>query len=135
MEQGSFCNQCDEDLCLECDFNYYLLNGDCQVCNINNVHHCNQCAANGRCAECDYTIADLDENGYCTLCKTENGFVPDETGTKCICAEGYFADTILNICRTCDELIPGCNECALTDNPQVTDAYTFVGYDEHISNG
>lgn len=59
----------------------------------------------------------------------------DPTGKKCVCADGYYADTTKNVCKTCEELIPGCLECELTDNPDITDAYTYIGYSEHISNG
>ena len=87
------------------------------------------------CGECDYTIASLDDIGFCTDCKTENGFILDPSDTRCVCREGLFADAIMNVCKSCDELIPGCIECGLTDSPLVTDAYTYVGYSPHISNG
>lgn len=110
-EQAKYCAECTNEKCSKCIDGYALIGQDCINC-IGTMPHCNQCTSSTKCDVCDYEVAKVDSVGKCSLCRTENNWFANANKCKC----DHFVDaTDGNKCKTCDYLMPGCDECSYVD--------------------
>jgi hypothetical protein len=109
----------------------YRLNagGTCELCS-STIPYCAKCSDATTCEKCDVEIALMD-NGKCTNCRADNGWFNTNSGT---CKCNNFVDTYdKNKCKSCSQLMPGCEECEATNTPGVL-LNTKIGNILGISN-
>ena len=72
------CKSCSSVKCVECFSGYVAdsINNICKRCDTK-IPYCTDCSSLDTCNSCDNSIANIDKNGKCTNCKTENGWTFD----------------------------------------------------------
>ena len=102
--------ECSNSKCTKCFGGYLLSKGLCIPCS-KNLHHCVECDVPDKCKVCDFHIANPDvATSKCTNCRTKMGWNLAASKDRCECKE--IVDVVKgNMCKTCSELIPGCEEC------------------------
>lgn len=108
----------------------------CSSCESKGLSHCIRCSNGDKCESCDYNVAILNTNtGKCDICRSDNGWVKDSSTGKCSCPMDKYTDIKGGgFCKTCDQLIDGCQECERTDITSRGVLTKLIGYNSHLSN-
>ena len=127
------CAKCNsDDVCSQCEDGFVLNGNECNPC-LGKMSHCTTCSSDNTCERCDYEVAELGLSGKCDTCRTDRNWVKkNPTDISCTC-DHFVNSNNGNKCETCQDLMPGCDECQYTNNPG-TNLNVNVGYNKYISN-
>lgn len=114
---------CTPEGCTKCEDGYYIDKdtGECKTCKVKNLQGCAKCTSDTECIECTSDFLQVvpvesynrytrkTETIYTCKCNIYDGIFPhlsqDRRGS-CVCDDGYWLTELG--CRTCSDLIPGC---------------------------
>lgn len=106
---------CNRDGCQQCEEGYYVNGKTCAKCS-SAIVGCAACDDGMTCTKCKSEFLTVFENERTKKkeCKCDGNsrrpFMIVRADGSCDCEEGYFLTE--EGCRTCNEIIPGCDKCS-----------------------
>lgn len=108
------CKRCSGKECEECDPNYTMVNGNCQLCNTT-LKYCDTCSSDKACTKCSVPeLVVLSHNNTCG-CPYGNSSFFDETTMKCRCQDDNYVRN--KTCSSCSSIVNRCELCNYVPGP------------------